>query len=104
MKALFRRLLELSELKKWFELPIGCTNMEPGSSLNNITAGWRVFTPVIDEKKCTKCYLCWAFCPENAIKIADDGFPKTDYRYCKGCGICSNECPAKAITMIRQEV
>ncbi len=93
----------MSELKKWYELPIGCSNMEPGSSLNNITSGWRVFTPIIDKSKCTKCHLCWIFCPEGAISIDEEGFTDVNYTYCKGCGICANECPSKAITMKRVE-
>ncbi len=94
----------MTELKKWYELPIGCSNMEPGSSLNNITAGWRVFMPEIDKNKCTKCQLCWIFCPEGAMELDEEGFTKVNYTYCKGCGICANECPSKAITMKRMEV
>ncbi len=91
----------MTELKKWYEIPIGCVNTEPGSSLRNITGGWRTFTPVVDKSKCTKCHLCWVFCPDGAIELEEDGSIKINYTYCKGCGICANECYPKAITMKR---
>ncbi|MEM4575960.1 MAG: 4Fe-4S binding protein [Candidatus Nezhaarchaeales archaeon] len=91
----------MTPLKKWYEIPIGATNTEPGSSLKYLTSSWRTFTPVIDRSRCIKCYLCWIFCPEGAIELEDDGFTKINYLYCKGCGICSNECPSKAIVMRR---
>lgn len=69
----------------------------------NITGKWRTFKPILDKAKCTKCYLCWKFCPEPCIKIVNE-FPEIDYDYCKGCGICANECPKDAITMIHEEV
>ncbi|MEM2059017.1 MAG: pyruvate synthase subunit PorD [Thermoproteota archaeon] len=94
----------MSGLKKWYELPIGCSNVEPGSSLNNRTQGWRTFTPMVDNAKCTKCWLCWVFCPEGAISLNDNGFAKINYDYCKGCGICANECPSRAISMRLMEV
>lgn len=91
-------------VKKMFEtykdLPPAPITLE--SSLYNKTGSWRTFKPVIDKKKCIKCYLCWKFCPEPAIKIIDE-YPEVDYGYCKGCGICANECKAKAIEMKKGE-
>jgi len=67
------------------------------------TGSWRTFRPVIDYSKCTKCTLCWVYCPDAAITRREDDSPEIDYDYCKGCGICANECPVKAITMQREE-
>ena len=66
------------------------------------TGLWRFLRPVIKYKECIKCGICWMYCPEPAITIDKEGYPKIDYDYCKGCGICYNECPAKAITMVRE--
>ncbi len=67
------------------------------------TGSWRTFRPEIDYSKCTKCTLCWIYCPDAAIMRKEDDSPIIDYDYCKGCGICANECPTKAITMKREE-
>ncbi len=67
-----------------------------GSMRMNKTASWRSIRPIIDEKKCTRCMLCWKFCPEPAIFPEDP--PRIDYDYCKGCGICIAECPFDAIS------
>ena len=66
------------------------------------TGSWRVFKPILDKEKCTKCLRCWIFCPEGSIKKEKDGSVSIDYEYCKGCGICAVECKAKAITMERE--
>lgn len=67
------------------------------------TGSWRTFRPEVDYSKCTRCTLCWIYCPDAAIARQKDDSPKIDYDYCKGCGICANECPAKAIVMKREE-
>ncbi len=85
------------KLPGWKEIPIAGVPFK--SSLEYKTGDWRTFKPVRDESKCTKCLLCWVYCPEGAIKW--DGENLTiDYDYCKGCGICAQECPAKAIEMV----
>ncbi|MEJ5186298.1 MAG: 4Fe-4S binding protein [Candidatus Geothermincolales bacterium] len=63
------------------------------------TGSWRTFVPVLDRERCTKCLICWVFCPEASITkdLA------TDLDYCKGCGICAEECPRGAITMVKEE-
>lgn len=71
-------------------------------STNNKTGGWRTFRPVFDLSKCTKCYLCWKFCPDVAIKIKDE-LPEVDYDYCKGCGICKNVCKFDVVEMVIEE-
>jgi 2-oxoacid:acceptor oxidoreductase delta subunit (pyruvate/2-ketoisovalerate family) len=67
------------------------------------TGSWRTFRPEVDYSKCTRCTLCWIYCPDAAITRRKDDSPEIDYDYCKGCGICANECPVKAITMKREE-
>ena len=71
---------------------------EPGSA--GRTGTWRDSRPVIDESKCTRCLLCWLYCPEDTILRRDDDMVYVDYEYCKGCGICANVCPVGAITMV----
>lgn len=73
------------------ELPVSM-----GSMRVNKTASWRSIRPILHKEKCTRCMLCWKFCPEPAILPTDP--PTIDYDYCKGCGICIVECPFGAIT------
>jgi pyruvate ferredoxin oxidoreductase delta subunit len=91
------------ELKGWKEIPEGGTVEEPGSSTQFNVQSWRTNRPEMDKKKCTKCGMCWLYCPEAAIKILDDGSYEIDLTYCKGCGICSKACALKAITMVKEE-
>ncbi len=63
------------------------------------TGTWRTYRPVMNKQKCTKCLICWLYCPEGAVKLTKEEAPKVDLTYCKGCGICAEECPMKAITM-----
>ncbi len=64
---------------------------------------WRAMKPVIHNEKCTKCYVCWKFCPDMAIAIDDEGYPVIHLGFCKGCGICANECAPEAIEMVRED-
>jgi 2-oxoisovalerate ferredoxin oxidoreductase delta subunit len=73
-----------------------------GSMLVNRTSLWRNMKPVIDYDKCSKCMICWKFCPDVSIDIIDE-IPYINYDYCKGCGICAAECPKKAIEMEAEE-
>ena len=66
-----------------------------GSMRVNKTASWRSIRPIIDTDKCTRCMICWKYCPEPAILTTDP--PTIDYDFCKGCGICIVECPFDAI-------
>lgn len=77
----------------------GAVIKESGSTRKNKTGNWRIFRPVRDKKKCTKCGICWMFCPDSAI---DKDF-NIDYDYCKGCLICIKECPVKAIKVIKEK-
>ena len=66
------------------------------------TASWRTFRPVVHLEACTKCYVCWKFCPDVAIGIDEAGWPDVDLDYCKGCGICAEECKPRAIEMVKE--
>ena len=78
----------------------------PGSA--GPTGTWRDMRPVIDESRCTRCLLCWLYCPDDVISMEPVGpgskeIPVIDYEYCKGCGICAQVCPTKAIEMVPEE-
>ncbi len=72
-----------------------------GLSLKNLTGSWRDIKPILDKEKCTRCGLCWIYCPDLAVSRENDF--EIDYQYCKGCGICAEECPTEAITMVRED-
>ncbi|MAG50778.1 pyruvate synthase [archaeon] len=77
---------------------------EPGNSVENKTGGWRVLKPIVNKKKCEGDGRCWAYCPDNAIKINHKTKKaEVDYDFCKGCGICANICPFGAIKMVEEE-
>ncbi len=92
----------MSKIKGWKEIPIGGMIIEPGSSVEFDVSKWRAFRPVFDKKKCTKCGMCWIYCPEGAIKIHDDGTYDVGLSFCKGCGICEKACAVKAIVMVKE--
>lgn len=66
------------------------------------TGNWRIFKPVWDYDKCTRCMTCVTSCPDGCIAIDEEGLPYTDYDNCKGCMVCVEECPAKAIERERE--
>ncbi len=66
------------------------------------TASWRTFRPVVLLEKCTRCNVCWKFCPDDAIEFDEHGYPVIRLEYCKGCGICAEECRPKAIEMQKE--
>jgi len=72
------------------------------TSFRRVTDGWRVFRPVIDRERCSRCFLCFALCPEGAIHLDADSYPEIDYHHCKGCLVCAAECPPKAIAEVRE--
>jgi len=66
------------------------------------TGLWRTRRPIIDKEKCTKCGICWMYCPDNAVLKNHDDYYEINYEICKGCGICVEECPAEAITEVKE--
>lgn len=85
--------------KTWREIPIGGIVETPGSAKEYQTGEWKAQKPVVDEKKCIHCLICFAYCPDNCFPVADGKRLGPDLKYCKGCGICANICPVKAISM-----
>lgn len=73
-----------------------------GNSAVKRTGNWRTFRPSIDYARCTDCMICYAYCPESAMSVGQDGRVKIDYDNCKGCMVCLIECPLKAITQTRE--
>jgi 2-oxoisovalerate ferredoxin oxidoreductase delta subunit len=88
-------------MKSVDDIPITPINTE--SSIRVRTGDWKTFYPKMDREKCIKCYICWKFCPDVAIKVVIDEYPTWDLDHCKGCGICAHECPKQAIEMIMEE-
>jgi pyruvate ferredoxin oxidoreductase gamma subunit len=66
------------------------------------TGTWRVFRPVIDLDRCTRCWVCFVRCPDGAIDLGPDDVPRIDYEVCKGCLICVEECPIHAIGTVAE--
>ena len=87
----------------WKDLEIGSIVIEPGNASQYQTGDWRSQRPIIDKSKCSKCTLCYIFCPEGCIEKDAEGYFEANLFYCKGCGICAAECPKKAITMVEEE-
>jgi pyruvate ferredoxin oxidoreductase gamma subunit len=80
-----------------------CTIVSPGNTWARRVGDWSNFKPVIDLDKCTKCMICFVYCPDSAITIDNESrYPIVDYGACKGCNICFTECPTKAIAMERR--
>ena len=73
-----------------------------GNSYLRHTGNWRTFRPTIDYSKCTNCMICYAYCPESAMSVGEDGRVTIDYDNCKGCMICMTECPLRAVSQSRE--
>jgi pyruvate ferredoxin oxidoreductase delta subunit len=87
----------------WKKLKIGTIIDEPGGAVEYKTGDWKSQRPVLDKAKCTKCGLCFIYCPEGCIRPDEEGYFIADLTFCKGCGICAKECPKKAIMMMVEE-
>jgi 2-oxoacid:acceptor oxidoreductase delta subunit (pyruvate/2-ketoisovalerate family) len=80
-----------------------CTIVSPGNTRARRVGDWNNFKPIIDLDKCTKCMICFVYCPDSAVTIdSESRYPIVDYGACKGCNICFTECPTKAIAMERR--
>ncbi len=74
------------------------------TSAQRSTGEWRVYRPEIERQRCTRCFFCFALCPEGAIALDSDNYPVVDYAHCKGCLVCAEECPPRAIHSAPEEV
>ncbi len=82
---------------------IGAVVTNPGSTVENLTGGWRALRPVWNKEKCTQCMICWTFCPDMSIPQKDGKRLETNFDFCKGCGICKSVCPVMAIHMEKEK-
>jgi pyruvate ferredoxin oxidoreductase gamma subunit len=73
-----------------------------GNTILKKTGNWRLFKPVIDYEKCSRCYTCFVSCPHSCISIDESGYPQINYENCKGCLTCFYECPKKIISKERE--
>ncbi len=87
----------------WKELNLGIAITNPGNAAELKTGDWRSQRPVTDQEKCTKCGMCYIFCPDMVYSKNAEDFYIQNYYHCKGCGICAKECPVNAITMVQEE-
>jgi pyruvate ferredoxin oxidoreductase gamma subunit len=86
-------------LPAWAAAP---TIVAEANSALRTTAGWRVYRPVIDLSRCSRCFLCFVLCPEGAVHLDAEHDPWIDYDHCKGCLVCVEECPPHAIASVRE--
>ena len=92
---------EVQQYKNWEELPPIPISLPIEASMG-MTGDWRTFRPIINKELCTKCGICWMYCPEGVIRKNEEGDYEVDFSFCKGCGVCAKECPNKSIEMIRE--
>jgi len=65
------------------------------------TGLWRTTRPIIEYDKCNQCWwVCSSFCPDGAIQVTDNRYPRIDYDHCKGCMVCVTQCPPHAIIAV----
>lgn len=66
------------------------------------TGSWRQFRPVLEQERCTRCWVCFVRCPEAAISLDAENYPIIDYDVCKGCLLCAHECPTQALRVEKE--
>jgi pyruvate ferredoxin oxidoreductase gamma subunit len=108
LKPVELRTVELTPSEKLVPLALVVSEsgiekvIHTGNSFARHTGNWRTFRPTIDYAKCTNCMICYAYCPESAMSVDQDGRVKIDYDNCKGCMICMTECPLRAVSQMRE--
>ncbi len=61
--------------------------------------------PGFDGDLCTRCGICVANCPEDALSLTDtDLFPWVAEGVCIGCGECVSLCPSKAVKLSGKDI
>lgn len=74
-------------------------NASPDIKRRFHSVGW---TCVPDRTKCIGCGKCLEVrCPQDALRIAEDGRIEVNQEWCVGCGICKEKCAQGALS-IRQ--
>ena len=79
------------------------TILSPANTRQRRVGMWSRYKPVIDYGECTRCRICYVYCPDSAILIGKDDFPAVNYDACKGCDICHTECPVNAISLVQKK-
>jgi pyruvate ferredoxin oxidoreductase gamma subunit len=94
---------------KWIELPFEDARISAPSihaaatSVNSQTGLWRTLRPIIDYDRCNQCWwVCSTFCPDGAIDVTANRYPRIDYDHCKGCMVCVSQCPPHAISAVAE--
>jgi len=69
--------------------------------IRNITKNVLIPRPVINNKKCIKCYECYKLCPSKpkSLYINNNKYPEYNYNTCIRCYCCQENCPEGAITI-----
>jgi pyruvate ferredoxin oxidoreductase delta subunit len=94
--------------ERWQDLPLGGVIIHGGNAVGYDTGGWRALRPVIEweatleTRGCTHCLLCWLYCPDSSMIVANGELQGIDLAHCKGCGICARVCPVQCIRMIEE--
>lgn len=93
----------------WVELPLESADVSAPTihtgltSTLTATGAWRTMRPVIDYQRCNRCWwVCSEFCPDGAISVDDQGYPRIDLDHCKGCLVCVAQCPPHAIEAVAE--
>jgi len=93
---------DIKKISKKFALPRykGNYNLIP-SPIRKIIKNYLLPRPVINYKKCTRCYECYKICPTTpkSIKINENKLPEHNYKTCIRCYCCQETCPEGAITI-----
>lgn len=63
------------------------------------SGSWRSERPIVHKEKCSRCGLCYIYCPPQCMDVGDDIYVP-NLKFCKGCGTCAKECPTGAIVMV----
>ncbi|MFZ5942710.1 MAG: hydrogenase iron-sulfur subunit [Bacillota bacterium] len=60
---------------------------------------WSLNSAFINTLKCDKCKRCIEECPNEAMQLGQDGFPRVDEKKCVRCGVCAGGCPLGVISL-----
>lgn len=78
---------------------IECSLLKKGEGNPFKPGDKRKSAPMWDKDRCTRCGLCFIYCPDGAVYRCDDGFFDVALEKCKGCKICHSECMFGALSM-----